>query len=442
MLFLTSSPVWAADFLEVYRQALASDPLLREADANRQVAMETRPQARSLLLPQLSFNAIRMDRAEEGTRPQFSVAGTSGFPTDDDHDRTILTLQLTQTVFRWDQWLSLRQADKIVSQADVDYNSAEQDLVLRVAERYFNVLSARDELESARGNKEAIARQLEQSETRFEVGLIAITDVQESRAAYDQAVASEILAKRVLTNAHENLREITGAYAQDLENPDTSLPLVLPEPADEEAWVKRGMEQNLNLLSSRLGVQIAKDSVKVQRAGHLPTLDLVAGREEFDLDGTSLDNLLRPTPLEGDTSTDRIELRLNFPLYGGGRVSSQVREAVHQHSAARQRLERVARETERQTRDAYVGVASDISTINALEKALESAETALKATEAGFEVGTRTTVDVLDARRDLLSARTNLERSRYDYIINLLRLKQAAGTLTEADVVEINDWLN
>ncbi|MBT8132116.1 MAG: TolC family outer membrane protein, partial [Gammaproteobacteria bacterium] len=372
---------------------------------------------------------------QDGTSVQFAGMFTE-VPIDNNDDQTTFSLQLTQTLFRWDQFVGLRQADKIVTQADIDYQAAEQDLVLRVAERYFNVLAANDQLESARGNKEAIARQLEQSETRFEVGLIAITDVQESRAAYDQAVASEIQARRVLTNANEVLRELTGDYARELESPDNSLPLMLPEPADEEAWVKKSREQNLSLISSRLGVEIASDTIKVQRSAHLPTLDLVVNKSDFDSDGDRLG-----APVRSDISSDSIELQLNFPIYGGGRVSSRVRESVYQQRAARERLERVTREAERQTRDAYFGVASDISTISALEKALESAETALKATEAGFDVGTRTTVDVLDARRDLLSARTNLERSRYDYIINLLRLKQAAGTLAEADVVKINDWL-
>ncbi|NNF67239.1 MAG: TolC family outer membrane protein [Gammaproteobacteria bacterium] len=430
-----SLPAHSADLLEVYRQALLSDPLLREANANRLVAAESKPQARSLLFPQLNFSASRADQGQDGTSVQFAGMFTE-VPIDNNDDQTTFSLQLTQTLFRWDQFVGLRQADKIVTQADIDYKAAEQDLVLRVAERYFNVLAANDQLESARGNKEAIARQLEQSETRFEVGLIAITDVQESRAAYDQAVASEIQARRVLTNANEVLRELTGDYARELESPDNSLPLMLPEPADEEAWVKKSREQNLSLISSRLGVEIASDTIKVQRSAHLPTLDLVVNKSDFDSDGDRLG-----APVRSDISSDSIELQLNFPIYGGGRVSSRVRESVYQQRAARERLERVTREAERQTRDAYFGVASDISTISALEKALESAETALKATEAGFDVGTRTTVDVLDARRDLLSARTNLERSRYDYIINLLRLKQAAGTLAEADVVKINDWL-
>ncbi|MBT8137825.1 MAG: TolC family outer membrane protein [Gammaproteobacteria bacterium] len=440
---LLSSPAHSADLLEVYKLALQSDPLLREADAVKLAAMEARPQARSALLPQLGFNATRTDQGSDGTSAQFGADGFFEIPINNDDDQTSLSVQLTQTLFRWDQWLSLRQADKIVAQAEVDYSSAQQSLMLRVATRYFDVLAARDGLESAQADKEAIARQLEQSETRFEVGLIAITDVQESRAAFDQAVAAEILAKRVLRTARENLRELTGAIVQDLENPDTSLPLVKPDPASEDAWVERALEQNLSLVSSRLGVQIAKDAVGVQRADHLPTLDLVVNKNEFDSDGSRL-NLMAGglDDIASDISSDSVQLQLNIPIYSGGRTSSLVRQRVFEHRAARERLERVARETERETRDAYLSVESDISTIRAFEQALASAETALQATEAGFEVGTRTTVDVLNARRDLLSARTNLERSRYDYIINLIRLKQAAGILSNADLAQVNGWLN
>lgn len=446
LIALLMSPAWGADLLEVYELALQNDPVLREAEANRQALLEAKPQARASLLPQLGLSATRTDQGRDGLSSQFGQTGFVDTVSDSDSDNTFYSVSLTQPLFRWDSWLLLKQSDKIVAQAELDYAIAKQDLMLRVADSYFNVLAARDSLESDKANKEAIARQLEQSETRFEVGLIAITDVQESRAAYDQAVASEILARRVLATARESLRELTGSYVEGLENPDSTLPLLKPEPDNGDEWVKRALDQNLSLASSRFGVEIARDTIKVQKAGHLPTLDLVVRRDEFD---SETDQTLSFPPAPGsldaptrsDFSTDVIELRFNLPIFSGGRTSSQVREAVQRHRAAQERLEQVARFTERQTRDAYLGVTSDISIVRALERALESTETALRATEAGFDVGTRTTVDVLDARRDLFTATTNLERGRYDYLLNILALKQAAGTLSEGDLAEINAWL-
>ncbi len=447
LLALLAAAAQSADLLEVYERALQSDPLLREADANRLAALESKPQARAGLLPQLTLSASRTDAKQDGQSSRFAGGSFADTLSDDDENQAAFRLSLTQPLFRWDQWLGLKQSDKIVAQAEVDFELAQQDLIVRVAERYFAVLTARVDLEAQQANKEAIARQLEQAETRFEVGLIAITDVEESRAAYDQAVASEIQARRVLATARENLRELTGIYFEDLEAPDEALPLAAPAPADDDAWVSQAMEQNLALVSSRFGVEIAKDSIKVQRAGHLPTLDLIVRRDDFNASG---DGTLEvpgfgppgPSTTSNDFTTDTILLQFNLPIYSGGRTSSQAREAVYQHRAARERLERVARETERETRDAYFGVISDVSTVKALQQALSSSQTALRATEAGFDVGTRTSVDVLDARRNLFNARTNLARSRYDYIIDMLRLKRAAGSLSGSDLEEINGWLN
>lgn len=451
-LLLTSS-LMAEDLLQVYEQALRSDPLLREAEANRLAALESKPQARSALLPQITAaGSESKDEAKGGNAfPQADPATgevvlvSRAFQTDTDAE-TQWQLQLTQTVFRWDQWITLKQADKTVAQAEADYQAALQDLMVRVSDRYFNVLAAQDTLESAEATKEAIARQLEQAEKRFEVGLSAITDVQEAQAAYDQSVANVIAAKRALATAREFLREITGEYIPELEEPGTAFTLIPPEPEDQEAWVDTAMDQNLSLIASRLAEEIARDEIRIRRSGHYPTVDLVASRSRFDSQQDTA-NAISPQPFgpffpsDISSASNRISLQVNVPIYSGGFTSSRVREAVFQHRASKERLEAVARETERQARDAFLGVLSEISRVKALKQALASSETALKATEAGFEVGTRTTVDVLDARRNLFQAQTNYARSRYDYILNVLRLKQAAGTLTTADVERVNTWL-
>jgi outer membrane protein len=356
-------------------------------------------------------------------------------------------VQLRQSVFRWDEWVQLSQAGKQSAQADVDYEAAQQDLVIRVADAYFNVLAAEDTLASEQAAKDAIGRQLEQAQKRFEVGLIAITDVQEAQAAYDQALAAEILAKRNVANRQELLRSIIDEPAPTLAKPGPDLPLVSPDPADENQWVDLAMQQNRSLISSQIGTEIAKDNVSLARTGHYPTVDLVVSRNKQDDDGfsrsrTSVDNptLLRTTTFT-DLQTDSISLQFALPIFSGGSTSAQVQQAVYQHRAARERLEGTARETERATRDAYLGVMSEISRVQALKQAFESSKTALKATEAGYDVGTRTTVDVLDARRAVFVAETVYLRSRYDYLLNGLRLKQAAGTLTTDDVAQIDGFL-
>ncbi len=440
----------AADLLEIFQLALQSDPRLREAEANRLAALESKPQARSSYLPQFTADAQLLDQETNGANTFLTlvedpntgneVPVTINTSQESDADITQWQLQLTQSVFRWDRWVQMQQADKTIGQAEVDYQLERQNLILRVGEAYFDVLAARDTLASEQAAKEAIKRQLEQAQTRFDVGLIAITDVYEAQAAYDQAVAAEIQAKRTLATSRENLREITGEYSEGLLAPGDELPLVSPDPASENSWVETALDNNLSLVSSRFGVEIAKDDIRVQRAGHYPTLDLVASRTRFDRDSTQTNNGVSG-PSDVDQFSDTIQLNLSVPVFSGGATSSRVREAVYRHRAAKERLERVARETERLTRDSYLGVISDISRVNALKQALASSETALRATEAGFDVGTRTTVDVLDARRELFRAETNYQRSRYDYILNVLRLKLAAGSLSGDDIIQVNRWL-
>ena len=443
--------------MEIYERALRSDPALREAEANRMAALETKPQACSALLPQLQGSAGYSWDESDGSN-QFQTAqvienppGSGNFEQvirtvvsefeQKDSNQTQWRLELRQSLFRWDQWVTLGQADKLINQAEVDYRVAQQDLISRVATAYFNVLSAADTLESEVAAKEAIGRQLEQAQKRFEVGLIAITDVMESQAAYDQAVAAEILAKRNLATNGELLREIVGEMPTSLARPKEEIPLASPEPQDEGQWVDLSLQQNLSLISGQIGTDIARDDVSLARTGHYPTVDLVASRFSLDSDSLRSDNNQPFQPRAFDQTQDSIQLQLTVPIYSGGSVSSRVNEAVYRHRAAKERLERIARETERLTRDAYLGVVSEISRVKALKQAQASAQTALQATEAGFEVGTRTTVDVLEQRRQLFIADVNYARSRYDYIINVLLLKQAAGTLAMGDVAEVNGWL-
>jgi outer membrane protein len=448
-------PASAADLVEVYQRAVQNDPQIREADANRLASRESKPQALAALLPQISASGSYETSKSDGSSvfPNTNVLGEVEIlnrDTETEIDTKAYQLQLRQTIFRWDQWQTLKRADAEVAQAEADYQAAQQDLIQRTAQRYFDVLAAQDTVDAAQATLEAFSRQLEQADKRFEVGLIAITDVQEARAAHDQAAAGVIQAKRSLATSLELLRELTGESFDALAAPIEDLPLRSPDPENEEQWVASALEQNLRVISARLATDIAKQDVRVARSGHFPTIDLVAGRSGNDITGDQtitnppigpLPETRQTFPADRDGTDDSIGVQVTLPIYSGGGTSSRVRQRVYLHRAARERLERANRETERATRDAYLGVMSEISRVKALKQALESSKTALQATEAGFEVGTRTTVDVLDARRRLFEAQTNYSRSRYDYIINILNLRLAAGTLQEADLQTMNNYL-
>jgi outer membrane protein len=366
--------------------------------------------------------------------------------TESTRDARNLSLNLNQTIFDWGRYVSLRQADKVVARAETDYAAAQQDLLLRVADTYFNVLAAEDTLVSAVAARESIARQLEQAQRRFEVGLIAITDVQETQAGFDTAVADEIAAQRALASSQEFLREIIGDYVTELAGPTDDLPLLNPAPADPEQWVNTAMQQNLALVSSRINRDIAEDDIKIQRSVRLPTVNFSAGLSDQTTELTQTNNFFNGTSFSGNPATNVSEgynwsFSFRVPLYSGGINGSRIQQSVYRHRAAMESLERIARQTERQARDAYLGVISEISRVVALRQALESSQTALRATEAGFEVGTRTSVDVLTSQNNLRRAETTYARSRYDYILNVLRLKQAAGSLSADDLREIDGWL-
>jgi outer membrane protein len=315
------------------------------------------------------------------------------------------------------------------------------------------VLAAEDSLAAEQSNKQAIGQQLEQATKRFDVGLIAITDVQEAQAAYDNAVALEIVAKRTLANQREVLRAIIDDYPEALAKPAQEIPLLAPEPADVTRWVETALGQNPNVLSSEAGADIAKADVRIAQSVFAPSIDLIANRGKTEQDGFARnfrdpDGPVGPDPIGKfrdptffKAFQSQVGVQVSVPFFTGGANASRVQQAVYRHRAARERLEGAVRETERQTRDAYLGVITDVSRVQSLKQARESARTALKATEAGFEVGTRTTVDVLIARRNLVSAETNYLRSRYDYLLDGLRLKRAAGTLADTDLERVNALL-
>ena len=436
--------------VEIYELALRNDPALREAEANYLATAEARPQARASLLPSLQIGTTASRNDQENPNPPLDFR--SGEPSDviasteSLRDSQNVSLSLNQTIFNWGDYMTFRQADKIVLRADTDYAAAQQDLILRVADTYFNVLAAEDNLASAVAARESIARQLEQAQRRFEVGLIAITDVQETQAGFDTAVADEIAAERALATAQEFLREIVGEYVTELAGPTENLPLLRPEPANPEEWVETALQQNLTLISSRITRDIAEDDIRIQRSVRLPRLSFQTSVTDQSSELTQTNNFFiggSSTVPSAETVSEGYNWSLNLtvPIFSGGLNRSRIQQSVYRHRGAMEALERVARQTERETRDAYLGVISEISRVEALQQAVESARTALRATEAGFEVGTRTSVEVLTSQNNLRRAETTYARSRYDYLLNVLRLKQAAGDLTFEDIQEIDGWL-
>src|SRR6202165_2576968 len=372
----------AADLLAVYQRALQNDPQLREAEANRLAALETKPQALAALLPQLAGNGQVTRQHDSGTstitQPLSSPPGPVLLQTYPFDGRIITTthkygIDLRQNLFRWENWVALQRADAQVAQAEADYQAAQQDLMERVAQRYFDVLAAQDDLEAQQLALTSIQRQLDQAESRFQIGLIAITDVEEARAAPDSGAAAVIAAKRSLASTQELLSEITGEAVDGLARPIEPFELASPDPVNENRWVELALQQNLALVSSRLAADIARENVSSARGGHFPSLDLVASGYKVDNNGSSIHTDGTPA---GGTTLDQnqrsIGLQLTFPIYAGGMVSSQVRQAVYLHRAAKERVERVARQTEHDARDSYLGVLSEISRVKALHRAVDS----------------------------------------------------------------------
>ncbi|MFZ5492839.1 MAG: TolC family outer membrane protein [Pseudomonadota bacterium] len=422
-------PVTAEDLLTVYQQAVQNDAQLAAAAAARDAARELKPQAFSFVLPNIQASA---DTSKSILRTQStSFVTPSGRQ---EFNSNFVQLELVQPLFNWQLIAGLGQADALVRQADNQYAFAEAELMLRTADRYFGVLAAIDTLAFAEAEKAAIGRQLDQARQRFEVGLIAITDIHEAQARYDLTVAQEIDARRQVANAMEALREVTGTGYENLVPLAADLPLQPPAGDDAETWVAHAADNNPLVAASREAVQAAKKEIERQRAGHFPTLDArvtyldaSANASRF---GAGLDN--------EDTIYG---LQLKLPIFEGGRTNSLVRQAQKQFLEAQQRLEQQSRSTARETRDAYLGVNLSISRVNALRQALVSNQSALEATELGYRVGTRTSVDVLDAERELFRAKRDLATARYEYVLNVLRLEMASGQLTQDDLARANGWL-
>lgn len=430
----------AADLADVYRLAQQNDETLQKAIATRKAVLQNKPLARSNLLPQLSAGASYQKQRGDGRQSFFQDNGFTRRNTTTDSTNKGWSITLSQPLFHWDQWVALDQAGIQVAQAEVNYEIAQQNLVVRVAQAYFNVLAAEDTLQAGLANQAALAKQLQQAKKKYAVGLSAITDVQEVQAAYDQAHAQVIADKQAQIAARDAMQVITGVQVGDLQEPSADLPLKPPSPNNAQKWIDMAIRQNLTLTASRMDAKIAAKNVSIQEAGRYPTLDLQLQRSHSDNDNDSTLNGL-PSPQASLFTGNSLRLQFSLPIWSGGAISARSRQAKYRHVAAEHQVQLTARQVEQNTRDAFLGVLTGISRVKALKEAVVSAETALRATEAGLKVGTRTTVDVLNARNNLLTARTQYAQSRYQYLQSGFQLKQAAGTLDARDLARMNKWL-
>lgn len=423
-LLLCIGQVQAADLLSIYREAAQTNPDLAAVRANLDAVREKHPQALAGLLPNLGASG----NLERKRFKNLDPSAPARYSTD-----KTASLNLSQPLFRYDRWLRLKQSNSEIAKAEADYVAARQKLIVTVTERYFKVLEAQDNLEFAEAEKSSIGRQLDQASQRFEVGLIAITDVKAAQARYDLSVSREIQAISQLVEAKDSLREVAGTYYDRVDLLKPELALNDPEPDSTDAWIERAKQHNLSIMAAQARTETAQQEIKRQRAGHLPTLDLNASASYIDLNFGGIAPLKRQ-----DTE---LGLELNIPLYEGGAVNSRTREARSRFQEATERLSQAVRAAELETRNAFRGVKTDIAQVRALGHSLESTEVAVQAEEAGFEVGTRTIVDVLNSQREYYLARLNYARARYLYVVDQLRLKKAAGILSEEDLVELNKTL-
>lgn len=411
------SAAYATDLQDTYSMAQQYDATIKGAQFDYESAIQRLPLARSAFKPQLNaaFDLEFNDRDNDSYK-SYGIGR--------------LSLSLRQSVFNRENSAIVSQAKLGVKQAEAQLFAQEQNLILRTASAYFDVLRAQVEVEFSSSELEAIARQKEQAERRFDVGLVPVTDVRAAQAQFDLAVAAEIAAKNSLENALGAMQVITGGMPESISALAADLPLVAPDPANGDAWVKLALEQNLDLVAARLAAQTAVAGVASLRGSRYPTLDIVG-----------IARTVEHGKIGNDLDLGTIGLELRMPIYTGGRISSQVRQAKADSSSAAQQLLSQERSTAQQARDAFRGVTGSIARANALQQALVSTRKSAEATDAGFRAGTRTSVEVLNALRDVFRAESDYAGARYDYIINYLSLKAAAGTLTASDLTPINNFL-
>jgi len=424
ILGITVSPVLHAEnMMDVYREAQSYDATFAAARAAHRAGLEKLPQGRALLLPSINLGAnttANTIQRENLPRNNFNANGYS--------------LSLSQPVYHKQNIAQYEQSKQQVTQTEAQLAIAQQDLILRVAQAYFDVLLAQDSVAFAGAYKAAISEQLAQAKRNFEVGTATITDTHEAQARFDLAISQEIASLNDLDIKKYALQKVIGKIPSKLDILDSKRPLKLLEASDIDKWVATSEQQNLQFQIQQAALEIANQEVERNRGGHYPTLDVVATYSDAN-------NANLGFGVGGNIKSGAIGLQMNLPIFSGGSTSSKVREAVANQEKSREDLEDARRQVALQTRQAFLGVSSGEAQVRALERALVSSQSSLDSTKLGFEVGVRTGVDVLNAQQQLFSAKRDLSQARYSYILNQLKLKSAVSELSETDLEKVNGWL-
>jgi len=446
----------AEDLLDAYRQARANDPVLSQADSTRLATGEGVDQARALLLPQVN-GSLSLNQSEPAGPSRSVLTDAAGNPILDGNGNPLLTndightrtrtlgANVSQSVLNFSQYADLKAAHSAADSQNATYEAALQQLATRVATAYFQVLTNDDALTFAKANEQALARQLEQAQQRFDVGLSAITDVQDAKAQHDTSVAAVITAENTLADSREALTQITGKPADNLKKLREQLPMDAPSPNDPKAWVAEAIKSSPSILAAQYNVESSEHSISSARAGHLPTIDASVGYSKTsawtqNAGGAASAGTLGSTSTNGRGATT-VGLTLNVPIFSGGLTQSRVRQSIYQRDAAQDSLESVRRQVVRDTLNFYRSVVAGISKVEATKAAVESSESARDATQAGFEVGTRTIVDVLIAQQNLTQSISDYSQARHQFILDKLLLKQTAGTVDIKDLEAVNSLL-
>ena len=428
---LSASPLaGAADLIETYHAAQSQDAVFASAQAAQRAGLEKLPQGRSLLLPSVNLSA-NTSYNDNNIQYRGSTALRSGTSQFNSYGYGV---NLTQPLYRQQTRVAYSEAGLQVIQTDAQFKAAEQDLILRVAQAYFDVLIAQDAVQLAEAQKTAITEQLEQAKRNFEVGTATITDTYEAQARYDLTHSQGIAAQSNLEIKKRALQQIINVGPGELRNLGKEFKLEGPQPDDVEKWVEDAQLHSLQLVVAQAGAELAAKEVTRNRSSDYPTLDLVASYANSSASGGS-------QGVGNDSSSKIIGVQLNMPLYQGGAIQSRLREAEANRDRAREDLENTRRNVALQTRQAYLGVVDGMAQVKALQQALKSSESLLDASKLGQEVGVRTNLDVLNAQQQVYSTRRDLYQAEYNYLVSQLRLKAAVGTLAEDDLAKINQAL-
>jgi outer membrane protein len=418
-----------ADLMAVYRDALAYDAQFAAAKATVDAGREKLPQGRSGMLPTIGFGA-----STTWTDSEITARVTGATATNRDYNSNGWEVRLTQPLFRWQNWVAYNQSELAVAQAEAQFGLARQDLIVRSAQAYFDVLLAQDVLATAQAQKVAIAEQLESAKRNFEVGTTTITDTHEAQARYDLTSAQEIAALNDLNVKRQVLRSVIGKEPEGLKNLKPGVQLAGPQPADIAKWVEMAESASASVQIYQALYEIAVREIEKQRAGHYPTLDLVATNGRSGAGGGSTGGF--------DSKSSTVGLQLSIPIYAGGVTASRDREAVALKEKAAADLDNARRTAALNARQAYLGVSSGLAQVKAYEAALTSSQSALDSNKLGYEVGVRINIDVLNAQSQLFDTRQKLAKARLDTLGALLKLKASAGSLSEDDVAAINGLLD